>query len=125
LLELELPLASSGTGRAFMAKGIGGMGNLLKQAQEMQSRISKIQEELAQKTVSGSAGGGMVQVTVNGHLNLTAIKIEPSVVNADEREMLEDLILAAVNDGMRKARDMVSAEMSKVTGGFKIPGLMP
>jgi DNA-binding YbaB/EbfC family protein len=108
-----------------MAKGIGGMGNLLKQAQEMQARISKIQEELAQKTVAGSSGGGMVQVTVNGHLHLTAIKIDPSVVNADEREMLEDLILAAVNDGMRKARDMVSAEMSKVTGGLKVPGLMP
>ena len=108
-----------------MAKGIGGMGNLLKQAQEMQARISKIQEELAQKTVEGSSGGGMVQVTVNGHLNLTAMKIDPTVVNADEREMLEDLILAAVNDGMRKARDMVSAEMSKVTGGLKVPGLMP
>lgn len=108
-----------------MAKGIGGMGNLLKQAQEMQARIAKIQEELAQKTVAGSAGGGMVQVTVNGHLNLTAIKIDPAVVNGDEREMLEDLILAAVNDGMRKAREMVSAEMSKVTGGIKIPGLTP
>lgn len=108
-----------------MAKGFGGMGNLLKQAQEMQARISKIQEELGQKTVEGSSGGGMVQVTVNGHLNLTAIKIDPTVVNADEREMLEDLVLAAVNDGMRKARDMVSAEMSKVTGGLKVPGLMP
>jgi DNA-binding YbaB/EbfC family protein len=108
-----------------MAKGIGGMGNLLKQAQEMQARIAKIQEELGQKTVAGSAGGGMVQVTVNGQLNLTAIKIDPTVVNVNEREMLEDLILAAVNDGMRKARDMVSAEMSKVTGGFKIPGLTP
>ena len=108
-----------------MAKGIGGMGNLLKQAQEMQARISKIQEELGHKTVEGSAGGGMVQVTVNGQFNLTAVKIEPTVVNKDEKEMLEDLILAAVNDGMRKARDMVSAEMSKVTGGFKIPGLMP
>jgi DNA-binding YbaB/EbfC family protein len=108
-----------------MAKGIGGMGNLLKQAQEMQARISKIQEELGQKTVEGSAGGGMVQVTVNGQFNLTGVKIEPAVVNAEEKEMLEDLILAAVNDGMRKARDMVSSEMSKVTGGLKIPGLMP
>src|SRR5512132_2990762 len=73
-----------------MAKGIGGMGNLLKQAQDMQTRISKIQEELGQKTVEGSAGGGMVQVTVNGHLNLTAIKIEASVINANEKDMLED-----------------------------------
>jgi DNA-binding YbaB/EbfC family protein len=108
-----------------MAQGIGGMGNLLKQAQEMQARMSRIQEELAQKTVEGSAGGGMVQVTVNGQLNLTAVKIDASVVNAAEKEMLEDLLLAAVNDGMRKARELVSAEMSKVTGGFKIPGLMP
>lgn len=108
-----------------MAKGIGGMGDLLKQAQEMQERIAKIQEDLAQKTVTGSAGGGMVQVTVNGQLNLTAIKVDPTVVNVNEREMLEDLILAAVNDGMSKARAMVSSEMSKVTGGFKIPGLMP
>lgn len=104
---------------------IGEMGNLLKQAQEMQARMAKIQEELGQKTVQGSAGGGMVQVTVNGQFNLTAIQIEPSVIKAEERDMLEDLILAAVNDGIRKARDMASAEMAKLTGGFKIPGLMP
>jgi hypothetical protein len=104
---------------------IGEMGNLLKQAQEMQARMAKIQEELGQKTVQGSAGGGMVQVTVNGQFNLTAIQIESSVIKAEEKDMLEDLILAAVNDGMRKARDMASAEMAKLTGGFKIPGLMP
>ena len=106
-----------------MAQGIGGMGNLLKQAQEMQARISKIQEELAQKTVEGSSGGGMVQITVNGQLAVTAIKVDATVVNPEEKEMLEDLIMAAVNDGMRKAREMISNEMSKVTGGFKIPGL--
>ena len=104
---------------------IGGMGNLLKQAQEMQARMAKIQEELGQKTVQGSAGGGMVQVTINGQFNLTALQIEPSMIKADEKEMLEDLIMAAVNDGMRKAREMASAEMAKRTGGFKIPGLMP
>jgi hypothetical protein len=98
---------------------------LLKQAQEMQGRIAKIQEELGQKTVEGSAGGGMVQVTVNGQFNLITVKIEPSVINPTEKEMLEDLIAAAVNDAMRKAREMVSTEMSKITGGFKIPGLMP
>jgi nucleoid-associated protein EbfC len=108
-----------------MAQGIAGMSDLLKQAQEMQGRIAKIQEELGQKTVQGSAGGGMVRVTVNGQFNLTTVKIEPSVINVEEKEMLEDLLMAAVNDGMRKAREMVSAEMSKVTGGFKIPGLMP
>jgi DNA-binding YbaB/EbfC family protein len=67
----------------------------------------------------------MVQVTVNGQFNLTVVQIEASVIKADEKEMLEDLILAAVNDGMRKAREMASAEMAKLTGGFKIPGLMP
>ncbi|HEY7218287.1 MAG TPA: YbaB/EbfC family nucleoid-associated protein [Candidatus Binatia bacterium] len=104
---------------------IGAMGNLLKQAQDMQARMAKIQEELANKTVEGSAGGGMVRVTVNGQFNVTAIKIESAVVNADEKEMLEDLILAATNDGVRKARELVSSEMSKITGGLKIPGLMP
>jgi nucleoid-associated protein EbfC len=104
---------------------IGGMGNLLKQAQEMQARMAKIQDELANKTVQGSAGGGMVQATVNGQFNVTAIKIEPSVINAEEKEMLEDLILAAINDGVRKARELVSSEMSKLTGGLKIPGMMP
>ena len=104
---------------------IGAMGNLLKQAQDMQARMAKIQEELANKTVEGSAGGGMVQVTVNGQFNVTVVKIEASVINAAEKDMLEDLILAAVNDGVRKARDLVSSEMSKITGGLKIPGLMP
>jgi DNA-binding YbaB/EbfC family protein len=105
--------------------GIPGMGNILKQAQEMQARMAKIQEELANKTVQGSAGGGMVQVTVNGQFNLTALKIEPAAINPEEKDMLEDLIVAAVNDGMRKARELASAEMVKLTGGLKIPGLMP
>lgn len=104
---------------------IGAMGDLLKQAQEMQARMAKIQEELASKTVQGSAGGGMVQVTVNGQLNITRVQIESSVINPAEKDMLEDLILAAVNDGTRKARELASAEMSKLTGGMKIPGLMP
>src|SRR5918996_6336532 len=103
-----------------MAKGIGGMGNLLKQAQEMQARISKIQEELGQKTVEGSAGGGMVQVTVNGQLNLCAVKVDPTVINSEEKEMLEDLILAAVYEGKRNAWDMAPAENTKIKGGFKI-----
>src|ERR1044071_5755090 len=101
------------------------MGNILKQAQEMQSRIAKVQEELAQKTVDGSAGGDMVQVTVTGPLNVSAVKIDPTVVNPEEKEMLEDFILAAVNDAMRKARDLASSEMSKITGGFRIPGMTP
>ncbi len=108
-----------------MSKGQGGMGNLLKQAQEMQARLAQIQEGLARRTVEASVGGGMVRVTVNGQLVLSSIKVEPAVVNPQEKEMLEDLILAAVNEGLRRAREMASEEMSKLTGGFKIPGLMP
>ncbi|TAJ97894.1 YbaB/EbfC family nucleoid-associated protein [bacterium] len=108
-----------------MSKGPGGMGNLFKQAQEIQARLAQVQEDLARKTVEASSGGGMVQVKVNGHLEFSSIKVDPAVVNPQEQEMLEDLILAAVNEGLRRARAMVSEEMSKVTGGFKIPGLMP
>ena len=95
---------------------------LMKQAQQMQDQM---QRQMSSINVEGSAGGGMVRVTVNGQFNVTAVKIETSVVNADEKEMLEDLILAATNDGVRKARELVSSEMSKITGGLKIPGLMP
>ncbi len=110
-----------------MAKGLGGlgnMGNLLKQAQEVQAKMAQIQEEMAQKTVEASSGGGMVRVTVNGQFMLSSIKIDPTVVNPQETEMLEDLIRAAINEGVRRAREMVSEEMSKLTGGIKIPGLM-
>lgn len=108
-----------------MAKGLGGMGNLFKQAQEIQARLAQVQEDLGRKTVDASSGGGMVQVTVNGHLALSAIKVDPSVINPQDKEMLEDLVLAAVNEGLRRAREMAAEEMSKVTGGFKIPGLVP
>lgn len=108
-----------------MAKGLGGMGNLFKQAQEIQARLAQVQEDLGRKTVDASSGGGMVQVTVNGHLALSAIKVDPSVINPQDKEMLEDLVLAAVNEGLRRAREMAAEEMSKVTGGFKIPGLTP
>ncbi|HEY1266173.1 MAG TPA: YbaB/EbfC family nucleoid-associated protein [Candidatus Binatia bacterium] len=106
-----------------MAKGFGGMGNLFKQAQEMQAKLARVQEELAHQTVEASSGGGMVRVTVTGQLGLASIKIDPAVVNADEREMLEDLVLAAVNEGLRLAREMAAEEMGKITGGMKIPGL--
>jgi DNA-binding YbaB/EbfC family protein len=108
-----------------MAKGLGGMGNLFKQAQEIQARLAQVQEELARRTVEASAGGGMVRVVVNGQFVCTSVKIDPTVANPQETEMLEDLVLAAFNDGVRRAREMVSEEMAKVTGGLKIPGLMP
>jgi DNA-binding YbaB/EbfC family protein len=108
-----------------MAQGFGGMGNLFKQAQEIQARLAQVQEELGRKSVEASAGGGMVQVVVNGHLAVASVKVDPAVINPQDKEMLEDLVAAAVNEGLRRAREMISEEMSKVTGGFKIPGLMP
>ncbi|OGQ78422.1 MAG: nucleoid-associated protein, YbaB/EbfC family [Deltaproteobacteria bacterium RIFCSPLOWO2_12_FULL_60_19] len=108
-----------------MAKGFGGMGNLLKQAQELQTRMAQAQEELARKTVEAAAGGGMVRVTVNGQLGLSSIQIDSAVVNPQETEMLQDLVLAAVNEGLRRAREMAAEEMGKITGGLKIPGLTP
>lgn len=108
-----------------MAQGFGGMGNLFKQAQEIQARLAQAQEELGRKSVEASAGGGMVQVVVNGHLAVASVKVDPAVINPQDKEMLEDLILAAVNEGLRRAREMISEEMSKITGGFKIPGLTP
>lgn len=110
-----------------MAKGLGGlgnMGNLFKQAQEIQAKMAQIQEDLAHKTVEASSGGGMVRVTVNGQYVLSSLKIDSAVVDAQEVEMLEDLVRAAVNEGLRQAREMVSEEMSKLTGGLKIPGLV-
>jgi len=108
-----------------MAKGFGGMGNLFKQAQEIQARLAQAQEDLARRTVEASAGGGMVRATVNGQLAFSSIKIDPAVANPQEIEMLEDLVLAAVNEGLRLAREMAAEEMSKITGGLKIPGLTP
>jgi len=99
------------------------MGNLMKQAQQMQQKMLKLQEEIAKRTLDASVGGGMVTVTVNGKSEVLRIKIEPQVVDPDDVEMLEDLIVAGVNEALRKAQEMVSEEMSKRTGGLKIPGL--
>ena len=101
----------------------GGMGNLMKQAQQMQQKMMKLQEEIAQKTLDASVGGGMVTVTVNGKSEVLRMKIEPQVVDPNDVEMLEDLIVAGVNEALRKAQEMMAEEMSKLTGGLKIPGL--
>ena len=101
----------------------GGMGNLMKQAQQMQQKMLKLQEEIGKRTLEASVGGGMVTVTVNGKSEVLRIKIEPQVVDPNDVEMLEDLIVAGVNEALRKAQEMVSEEMSKLTGGLKIPGL--
>ena len=100
-----------------------GMGNMMKQAQKLQSQMVKLQEELAEKTVESSSGGGMVTVVANGRQQIVSIKIENEVVDPDDVEMLQDLVLAAANDALAKAQEMVSSEMGKLTGGLNIPGL--
>lgn len=101
-----------------------GMGNMMKQAQQLQSKMMKLQEELAERTVESSSGGGMVKVTANGRQQILSIQIEKEVVDPDEVEMLQDLVQAAINDALAKAQEMVSSEMGKLTGGLNIPGLM-
>jgi DNA-binding YbaB/EbfC family protein len=101
----------------------GGFGQMMKQAQKMQAKLSKIQEELAHKTVEASSGGGMVSVVVNGKNEIVDIKIEKEVVNPEDIEMLQDLILAAVNEGLRKSQEMSQEEMGKITQGLNIPGM--
>ena len=102
---------------------MAGIGKFLKQAQKMQKDMSKIQAEMANKTVEATAGGGMVTVIVNGNQEITSIKIEKEVVDSDDIEMLENLVIAAVNEALRKSKEMVTGEMSKLTGGLNIPGL--
>ena len=107
-----------------MAMDFGNMGDLMKQAQEMQKKISEMQTDLSQKTVTGTAGGGMVTVTVNGSHELTAIGLEKEVVNPDDIEMLVDLLMAAANDALKKSQEMATTEMSRLTAGLNLPGLM-
>jgi len=107
-----------------LLKGMPNMGNLLKKAQQLQEKMAKLQEELSEKTVETSAGGGMVTVIATGKQDIASIKIDPEVVNQEDIEMLEDLVLAAVNDALFQAKQMVSEEMTKLTGGVNIPGLM-
>jgi len=101
-----------------------GMGNMMKQAQQLQSKMLKLQEEMADKTVETSSGGGMIKVVANGRQQVLSIQIEKEVVDPDDVEMLQDLILAAVNDALIKSQEMATQEMSKLTGGLNIPGLM-
>jgi nucleoid-associated protein EbfC len=108
-------------------KGIPNMGNLMKQAQQIQAKIAKLQEELGEKSIEVSSGGGMVTVVVNGRQEIVSIKIDPEVINPSDSEMLQDLLLAALNDGLTRAKNMVTEEMRKLTGGIdisNIPGLL-
>jgi DNA-binding YbaB/EbfC family protein len=101
-----------------------GMGNMMKQAQKLQNKMMKLQEELGSKTIEASSGGGMVKVVANGKQQIVSIAIEKEVVDPEDVEMLQDLVLAAVNDALTKSQEMVSQEMGKLTGGMNIPGLM-
>jgi DNA-binding YbaB/EbfC family protein len=100
-----------------------GLGNIMKQAQLMQQKMARIQQELETRQVEASSGGGMVTAVVNGKQQLQSLKIEPSVVDPEDVEMLQDLVMAAVNEAVKKSQDMMQEEMGKVTGGLNIPGL--
>jgi nucleoid-associated protein EbfC len=99
------------------------MNSMMKQAQQLQKKMLKAQQDLATKTVEASAGGGMVKVVANGSQKIESIVLEKEVVDPEDLEMLQDLVLAAVNDALNRSREMVSAEMGKLTGGLNIPGL--
>ena len=113
-----------------MAKGggggfnLGGMGDILKQAQDMQRRMQKVQEELKERVVEFAAGGGMVSAQANGAQELLSVKIAKDVVDPNDIGMLEDLVVAAVNGVMKKANELNQKELGKVTGGLNIPGIM-
>lgn len=100
----------------------GNMNNLMKQAQKMQRQMEEMQKELETKTVEATAGGEAVKVVVNGRKEIVEIELKPEVVDPEDIEMLQDLILAAVNEGLRKADEMVNSQMSTITGGLNLPG---
>ena len=106
-----------------MKNPFGNMSNIMKQAQAMQEQMAKVQEQAAAKTVSGTAGGGIVSVTANGAMQIVSVVLDPEVVKSGDVEMLQDLVVAASNEALRKAHEMMAEEMKSVTGGLKIPGL--
>jgi len=106
-----------------MKTPFGNMANIMKQAQAMQAQMAKVQEEAATKTVTGSAGGGMVTVTANGAMELVGIVIDPEAVKSGDVEMLQDVVMAASNDALKKARQMMADQMKAVTGSMNVPGL--
>ena len=99
------------------------LSSMMKQAQKLQAKMMEMQAELGNRTVSAQAGGGMVEAVVNGRQELLSLKIDPEVVVPEDVEMLQDLIQAAVNEAMSRSREMMAAEMAKLTGGMQIPGL--
>lgn len=106
-----------------MKNPFGNMANIVKQAQVMQAQMAKLQEEAATKTVTGTAGGGMVTVTANGAMEIVKVVIDPEAARSGDAEMLQDVVMAASNDALRKAREMMAEQMKAVTGGMNVPGL--
>ena len=106
-----------------MKNPFGDMSNILKQAKAMQDQMARIQEQAATKTASGTAGGGSVTVTANGAMQIVSVVIDPEVGKSGDVEMLQDLVLAASNDALRKAKDLMEQDMKALTGGMKMPGL--
>ena len=104
-------------------KGMPNMGNLMKQAQQFQAKMAKMQEELGEKTIEASAGGGMVTVVANGRQEIISINIETEVIDPNDAEMLQDLVLAAVNDALSRAKNMMNEEMGKLTQGLNLPNV--
>ncbi|MCM2280781.1 MAG: YbaB/EbfC family nucleoid-associated protein [Bdellovibrionaceae bacterium] len=104
-------------------KGPGGMQNLMRQANQLQLKMKKLQDELAERSYEGTSGGGAVTVTVKGEHTLTSLKINEDVVKTGDTEMLQDMVIAAANDALKKAHETHAAEMAKITGGLNIPGM--
>lgn len=118
---------AKGRGHRVPPKGMGGGGpgldKMMKQVQQMQADMAAAQDALAETTVEGSAGGGMVKVTVSGTGDVQSVRIDPEVVDPDDVEMLEDLVLAAVNEGLRQAHELADQRIGGVTGGLDLGGL--
>lgn len=106
-----------------MSFGSGNMARMMKQVQKMQAELARVQEELAEKTVEATAGGGVVRAVVSGGLELKGLEISPEAIDPENPELLADLVMAAVNEGLRRAQEMVQREMAKVTGGLSLPGV--
>ncbi len=104
-----------------MFKGLGDFANIMGKMKDLQENATKMREEIEKKIVEADAGAGMVSVTLTGAGNFTAIKIDKSIVNPDDTEMLEDLVLSAVNEGIKKSKELLKEELTKITGGMPIP----
>ena len=122
-VDSDSPVLSVTKGREEMLKGLGDLAALMKQAQQMQQRIGEMQDALGKLRVEGIAGGGMVRVTATGQQRLVSCQIDPSLWESGDREMVEQLVLAAANQALEKSRQAAAQEFAKLTGGLEVPGL--